>query len=231
MRMLNSSPFEAPFPPFFLPPVSTALQTPTSRASAVENRFAGNEAAVEVYQHMKGGFAFAKTQWLVDQMASEFGVRAHKIAPTVDTARFNPVQRTPNGKVHVCAMVRVETPRRNPEGTLVVLQALMNRFPNVTVSIFGSPPAALEQLVSSGKVKGINLAAMNNIGIAERDAVTAVMQQSDIFIDASTCVRSRARAHASARACALRVCMRSITHAQALQKATRTAHPLLIPGA
>jgi GT2 family glycosyltransferase len=162
---------------------------------AVESKFAGDSAAASIYKDMHDGFAFAKTQWLVNQMASNWGVHVHKIPPTVDITRFKPIDRSQNGKVHVSAMVRVETAHRNPIVTLQVLQALMDRFSNVTVSFFGSDPKALENMAAAGKLDGIKLDAMNNLGIAERDAVTAVMQQSDIFVDASTCVGAHALVH------------------------------------
>jgi GT2 family glycosyltransferase len=155
----------------------------------IETRF-GAHAAVAAggYRKMNIGFPFAKTQWLVDKLREEFGVRAYKIPPTLDTTRFTAANRSapnPATALRIAAMVRVATPRRNPSGTLQVLHELKRKHGDgVDITIFGTDPKWVGMYVARENLT-TELKAFNNLGLRDRDGVARLMQSTDLFLDAS----------------------------------------------
>lgn len=85
---------------------------------------------------------FTKTQWNRDEVFVKTGRSAAVVGASVDVDQFFPRRCEPNSgcdALHVVAMVRPSTPRRNPEGTIEVLSRLKDAFGDrIRVSIFGA---------------------------------------------------------------------------------------------
>mmetsp|Transcript_39418 Transcript_39418/g.80632 ORF Transcript_39418/g.80632 Transcript_39418/m.80632 type:complete len:248 (-) Transcript_39418:492-1235(-) len=136
---------------------------------------------------MGRGFVFVKTKWLKNQLMSLFGVSAHLIPPTIDETLFYP-EDIPTGRVHICAMVRVLTPRRNPLQTLQILADAMREYgsQNIAISIFGTDDSDLKLFLDASNV---HLSILDNIdsrGVIDRESVARLSRRCHIFLDYSS---------------------------------------------
>lgn len=119
---------------------------PALFAQDIESRFPGSSGADHEYLEMsERGFVFVKTRYLQDELM-KMGIRALKIRPTSDKTLFKAVERDFSGNMHICAMYRQETPRRQPLQTLQILTNISKRYESsVQITVFGTPAGQTQQ--------------------------------------------------------------------------------------
>lgn len=139
--------------------------------------------AYDSYSLIPNNCLFAKTNWLVNMVSDNHGIRVNKVTPSIDIRVYNPYlikSKIRGEKINVVAMVRPRTPRRNPSGTLNVLGILKKKFEDrINIIIFGCTENELEQY------KELCQFEYQNRGVLKKGDVAALMAESDIFIDMS----------------------------------------------
>lgn len=139
--------------------------------------------AYQSYNLIPDMCAFAKTHWLVAEISQRHGIDVYKVKPSIDTGIYNPYlikKKNISNKIKVAAMVRPRTPRRNPEGTIQVLQKLKHKYNDkVEVIMFGCQDSELKQFDAMLDFKYLNK------GILKKGEVACLLAQSDFFIDMS----------------------------------------------
>lgn len=126
---------------------------------------------------------FAKTKWIADTVQKYHSVKVNLVEPSIDTRMYNPfVIKDKNTKevINICAMIRPKTVRRNPIGTMKVLQCLKNQYGSyINIVLFGCNDEELQNL-------GTYDFEYTNLGILKRWEVAKLLATSDIFLDMST---------------------------------------------
>lgn len=138
------------------------------------------QEARDSYTLIPDAFLFAKTQWIIDEVKREHGVTVHKVQPSIDHEVYKPVLRQRDGRLHVTAMVRPQTPRRGAERTMRLLARLHRAHGDaLSFHIFGcaGDHPGFQQLERAFPFE--------NHGPLTRPEVASVLGQSDIFIDLS----------------------------------------------
>lgn len=141
------------------------------------------QVAMESYTLVPTMRLFTKTEWNRDEVLAKTGRSAAIVGASVDVDLFFPRRRdlrSELGALHVVAMVRPSTPRRNPEGTIAVLSKLKDAFDNrISVSIFGAekdgPPIP----------GGASEARFTNYGQLAAAETAQLLSSADLFIDMS----------------------------------------------
>jgi GT2 family glycosyltransferase/glycosyltransferase involved in cell wall biosynthesis len=128
---------------------------------------------------------FAKTDWLCNIVGACHDVPVHRVQPSIDERLFSPAQapeRTrEDDRLRVIAMVRPRTPRRQPAGTVAVLERLAAELPErVAVSSFGCRHTELTRLTRSRAI------VTGHLGVLSRAAVAERLRRCDVFLDMST---------------------------------------------
>lgn len=103
----------------------------------------GYAHALASYTLVPGLVRFAKTEWNAREVEARCSVPCAVVGPSLDTTLFRPQdgRRTPSPPVHVTAMIRPSSPRRQPELTLRVCDRLHQRFgSSVELTFFGVDP-------------------------------------------------------------------------------------------
>lgn len=161
----------------------------------IEENFHYNRGtnAASTFRILNDGFIFAKTRFLVEQLWTNYNVSAHLIPPTLDRNIFTKsdsalqhVNRK-DGIIHVCAMVRTLTPRRNPLGTLDILATVRAELgpEKIQASVFGSSRQEIQSLLRR-KGKGIDLLeGINVLGAIGRQQVADLLGTCTFFLDFS----------------------------------------------
>ena len=136
--------------------------------------------AKDSYTLVHGAFLFAKTQWIIQQVEREHGVKVHKVQPSIDHQVYKPVQRSVTKQIHLCAMIRPKTPRRGAERTMRLLAGLHKKLGNrIAIHLFGCESDDPEfQKLERGF-------PFTNHAKLLRPKVAALLAQSDLFIDLS----------------------------------------------
>ena len=119
---------------------------------------------------------FAKTTWLQRKVAENHNVTVHKVLPSLDLSAFDnarQLHRQNKDEVHVVAMVRPSTPRRNPRATIQVLKDIKDRYPTSVIHTFGCSFDELSQLDDD--------LDFDHRGTLARDEVADLFAKSDIF--------------------------------------------------
>lgn len=161
----------------------------------IEEKFQYNKVtqAASTFSSLKDGFIFAKTTFLVQQLKNNYNVSAHLIPPTLDLALFSKDDTEPqsmnskDGVMHICAMVRTLTPRRNPMQTLEILSAVQKDLGSekIQVSIFGSSTQEIQSLLRrKGKSIGL-LQDITVLGPIDRQQVADLFDTCTFFLDFS----------------------------------------------
>jgi glycosyltransferase involved in cell wall biosynthesis len=136
--------------------------------------------ARESYTLVPDAVLFAKTHWIADKVKQEHGVTVHKVSPSIDHNVYQPAVRRDDGKIHLAAMIRPQTPRRGAERTMRVLSRLTKTHGNsIAIHLFGCPEddSRFQCLQRDFDYK--------NYGVLKRPEVATLLGQSDIFIDLS----------------------------------------------
>jgi GT2 family glycosyltransferase len=138
------------------------------------------------YTAIPGLVLFAKTHWLCNIVGARHDVLVHRVQPSIDEHLFFPAEgpgRETLGeeRLRVIAMIRPRTPRRQPAGTIAVLQRLLAELPKgVEVSSFGCRHAELARLTRSRSI------IEGHLGVLSRSAVAEQLRRCDVFLDMST---------------------------------------------
>jgi GT2 family glycosyltransferase/glycosyltransferase involved in cell wall biosynthesis len=141
-----------------------------------------NEEAAGSYTAIPGALLFAKTHWLCNVVASRHGVFVAKVEPSIDATLYRATPPPPpNGVVRITAMLRPRTPRRQPYGTVAVLERLLDERPeSVAVRTFGCRKADLSKVTKSETIHA------GHQGLLKRDHVADLLRDSDVFLDMSS---------------------------------------------
>jgi GT2 family glycosyltransferase/glycosyltransferase involved in cell wall biosynthesis len=157
------------YEPFFTAPDSADLQE-----------------ALASYTALPDLVLFAKTNWLCNVVGLRHGLAVQRVQPSIDGDLFYPAKvpaRETDGeqRLRVLAMVRPRTPRRQPAGTIAVLERLLADLPGqVEVSSFGCRHAELARLTGSRAILESHLGVLSRARVAER------LRNCDVFLDMST---------------------------------------------
>mmetsp|Transcript_35235 Transcript_35235/g.83566 ORF Transcript_35235/g.83566 Transcript_35235/m.83566 type:complete len:727 (-) Transcript_35235:207-2387(-) len=140
----------------------------------------------KTYFAAKSGFVFVKTKWLQQQLLQNFNVSAYLISPTLDTKIFfSRISSSMLSVLSVCAMIRIETARRNPLKTLEILIDLKTQYQDrVIISIFGSAPADIQRFLFQNNLT-YNISALTVLGKLNRNEIADLLRRSDVFLDFS----------------------------------------------
>lgn len=131
---------------------------------------------------------FCKTGWTASKLQQKCGIHCALIGPSVDARRFapSPLHKPSDSSskwspIIVVAMIRTSCERRQPQLTAQLLHQLDQRLGSqVQLLSFGSSDAELLSL-------GIRIQpGFTNLGRLNPTAVAALLQQADLFVDASS---------------------------------------------
>lgn len=138
------------------------------------------KSAFDSYSLVPGTLLFAKTHWIINEVAQAHKVQVQKVSPSIDHEVYRPQTRHPDGRIHVVAMVRPGTPRRGASRTMRVLKALQLRHGDrLAVHIFGSLEESKDFLPLERDFSYVNH------GILKRPEVAKLLSACDIFLDLS----------------------------------------------
>lgn len=136
--------------------------------------------ARESYTLVPGAFLFAKTHWIIDEVKRHHGVTVHKVQPSIDHEVYKPAQRVKDGRLHVTAMIRPQTPRRGAARTMRLFARLHQAFGDrIQFHTFGCESDHPEFLKLERNFP------FQNHGPLLRPQVAALLAQSDLFVDLS----------------------------------------------
>lgn len=130
---------------------------------------------------------FSKTRWVYDIVKEKTGIECNIIGPSVDIDLFRPLSQSeyhPNGTikpVHIIAMIRPSTPRRNPQLTLELLREIKLEYQEkVFIQTFG---CSIDELSS---IRINHDFSFCHVGIISRDELVSLFNNADIFLDCSS---------------------------------------------
>ncbi len=140
--------------------------------------------AIASYSRIKGIRRFTKTDWTRNLLLERLGCDSRVVHPSFDCDLF--FKRPPLGpewpqrKPRVVVMIRPDTPRRNPEGTVRILKKLCSKYPDrfeVLVFGIGSRDPAWLKLRPDLNWK--------NAGVLNPLQMSVLLNETDIFCDFS----------------------------------------------
>lgn len=138
------------------------------------------QAAHASYTLVPGAALFAKTDWIINQVRVNHGVEVHKVEPSIDHSVYRLQARTHTGVLTIAAMIRPQTAHRGAERTMRLLARIHRVYGSkISFHIFGceSDNPLFQHLER-------NFPFVNH-GVLKRPQVTALLGQSDIFVDLS----------------------------------------------
>jgi GT2 family glycosyltransferase/glycosyltransferase involved in cell wall biosynthesis len=146
-----------------------------------------------------GGMMFAKTRWLTKRIMDHFngGVKITTTSPSINTDACKPFlrDRSKDTVVHIVAMVRPRTPRRNAKMTMNVLWAVRSTYGAlVRVTTFGC------SFAERFAVLPVPDNVMAHVGILNRTQLFELFAKATLFIDLSEW-QAFGRASAEAMSC------------------------------
>lgn len=136
--------------------------------------------AFESYNLVNGAFLFAKTQWIIDEVANNHHVKVHKVSPSIDHSVYKPLSHERDGKLHIAVMIRPASARRGAARSMRILSRLNKEHPNkLSFHLFGCSEndPDFENLVRDFPY--------TCYGPLKREEVAALLGKSDIFFDFS----------------------------------------------
>lgn len=135
------------------------------------------------YDALPDGLLFAKTQWLCALVGRTHDRHVAKVEPSIDHDVYRPGDRRRRGRrpLRVLAMVRPRTRRRQPLGTLRILDRLEHELGRkVEVRAFGCERSELAPLAP------LRSQRVENLGLLTREHVAEALRQTDVFLDFSS---------------------------------------------
>lgn len=148
-----------------------------------DERSAEARAALASYDALAAGILFAKTAWLCDLIGRLHGVHVIKVEPSLDHElyRGRPRSHTHDAVVRVLGMVRPRTTRRQPLGTLRLLDRIQTELaPDVETRAFGCERGELRRFAPQHGRR------VENLGSLTRANVARVLAGADVFLDFSS---------------------------------------------
>jgi GT2 family glycosyltransferase/glycosyltransferase involved in cell wall biosynthesis len=143
------------------------------------------EEAVASYTAVPGMLLFAKSHWLCNVVAERHGLLVEKVEPSIDERLFTSGGRgsdPDSGPLRIVAMVRPRTARRQPLGTVTVLERLQRELPGrVTLMTFGCYPDELREILSDARDT-----LDSHLGLLTRTEVADLLRRSEVFLDMSS---------------------------------------------
>jgi hypothetical protein len=129
---------------------------------------------------MKNALLFAKTDWLCSVVEANHNVGVRRVKASIDHDVYFPIARPLGEPLRISAMVRPKTARRAPKRTVRILEHLAFEYgPRVELTYFGCDQSDLADV-------GLRpSAALNSLGVLDRNQVANVLRHSDMFLDLS----------------------------------------------
>lgn len=144
-----------------------------------------HRTALESYTKLSHIMLLTKTEWTRQQVLKATGRESRIVGASVDIDLYRPRPRTtptwPNGPIKVTAMVRPESPYREPLKTMQLLSHASAKYKGeVEINLFGTPidNPAFQALPVNFPWK--------QYGVLSPSQVANLLSQSDIFIDYSS---------------------------------------------
>ena len=147
--------------------------------------------ALQSYTLVDNMLLFAKTRWLQEKVSKLHNVEVELMRAAVNLTEFAVAYDrygTPLSKrvVHVVAMIRPSTERRNPRLTLKALKALSSQFGSgITISTFGCSDEEMRELTLENQSAVRGASFLHHRGVLSRSQVAELFAHADVFIDAS----------------------------------------------
>jgi GT2 family glycosyltransferase/glycosyltransferase involved in cell wall biosynthesis len=140
------------------------------------------QEAIASYTALPDMLLFAKSHWLCNVVAERHGLYVAKVEPSIDREVFFPGANREPGVLHVAAMLRPRTARRQPLATVKVLERLLEELPGqVRVTTFGCYPDELREVLP-----GVDEDVLGrHRGMLGRAEVAGLLRESDVFLDMS----------------------------------------------
>ncbi len=143
------------------------------------------QTALDSYTLIDDMVLFSKTEWTRQQVKAATGRESEVIGASLDIDLFRPRPRRapqwPDGPIRIAAMIRPESPYREPLKTMQLLRQISQKYKGeVEILLFGTP------LENPDFLKFPHDFPWKLFGILTPDQVANLLSQSDIFVDYST---------------------------------------------
>ena len=140
-----------------------------------------HEEVTRSYTAVPDALLFAKTHWLCNVVGQVHQRDVAKVEPSIDSALFHPTHRDPDTPLRVVAMVRPRTPRRQPAGTVAILERLRREHgERVQTITFGCELDELADITAETET------LQAHRGILKRHQVAELLGGADVFLDFSS---------------------------------------------
>ena len=144
---------------------------------------AGFKTAIDSYTLISDIRMFTKTEWNRKEVFVKTGRNPVVVGPSVDVDLFFPRHQDQQGRgnpVHIVAMVRPSSPRRNAEGTIELLVKLKKAYGDrINVSIFGA------EIDGPAVPGGDAVLSFSFFGQLTPEKTALLLSSADLFIDMS----------------------------------------------
>ena len=148
-----------------------------------EDKLQEKEEATRSYSLIKDNILFAKSNWIINTIKENHGIKVYKVHPSIDTMIYNPytlISKATRSCISIVSMIRPITTWRNPTDSMQVLYRIKEKYGRkVEVHLFGC---------SDEELSGINSAITfeyNNHQRLTPWKVAQLLSLSDIFLDMS----------------------------------------------
>jgi glycosyltransferase involved in cell wall biosynthesis len=145
----------------------------------------GYKTALDSYTLIDDMILFTKTEWTRQQVRQATGRESEVIGASVDIDLYRPRPRNapqwPEGPIRIAAMIRPESPYREPLKTMQLLRETALKYKGeVEILLFGTPyeNSAFQELPHDFSLK--------LFGVLNPEQVANLLSQADIFIDYSS---------------------------------------------
>lgn len=136
--------------------------------------------ARQSYSLIPDAIFFAKTDWIARKVIEEHGHAVQKVQPSIDHQVYKPCVKPSDGRVHIAAMIRPQTPYRGAERTMRVFSRLSKENPGkLCFHLFGCPS---ESPHFQGLTRDFEFV---NHGVLRRHEVAAILGRAHVFTDFS----------------------------------------------
>ena len=145
----------------------------------------GYITALNSYTLIDDMVLFTKTEWTRQQVKQATGRECEVIGASVDIDLYRPRPRNtpqwPDGPIRIAAMIRPESPYREPLKTMQLLRETALKYKGeVEILLFGTPyeNSAFQELPHDFSLK--------LFGVLNPEQVANLLSQADIFVDYSS---------------------------------------------
>lgn len=138
--------------------------------------------AYDSYTYIPESVLMAKTKWLCETVSKIHKIKVEKVSPSLDSLVYYPDMSniSNDGNIKIVAMIRPSTPRRGAERTMRVLKRIKDKYSNkVEINIFGTTKDLLDEVEIELNFEFTNWEIIN------RERVSILLRESDVFIDFS----------------------------------------------